>query len=48
MPLPGPNVGDYLKPIRDVFRREKFSMYGHYRTLTGVADPVVVVESEEV
>ena len=35
MPLPGPAVGDYLKPIRDAYRREKTTMYGNYRKLTG-------------
>lgn len=47
MPLPGPAVGDYLKPIRDVFRREKLTMYRHFRIRAGVPDPVVQQEGEE-
>ena len=48
MPLPGPAVGDYLKPIRDAYRREKATMYKNYRKLTGVPDPVPVEEPEPV
>lgn len=39
MALPGPAVGDYLAPIRNVYRREKLTMYAAFRLRAGVADP---------
>jgi len=41
MPLPGPAVGDYLKPIRDVYRREKATVYQTFRGRAGVPEPLV-------
>lgn len=46
MGLPGPVVGDYLKPVRDAYRRSAQAAARQFRTRTGVPHPAPPEEPE--